>query len=169
MNNPIRQMQLQFDPLQDRLLFRLNTFDKAEYRLWFTRRYTKLLWQALIHTLEKHYVTSAQFHDPHVKSAVLSFQHEQAVSQTDFNTHYYEDTYTYPLGETPVLVSRIALREQNDAHILCLHPESGSGIEFKLDQKTLHSFLKLISESVKKSEWDIVCTLPTASAPTHLN
>lgn len=165
MTNPIRQMQLQFDPLHDRLLFRLNTLDKSEYRLWFTRRYCKILWQALVQLIETQYIPPHS--DPQTKSTLFSFQHEHAVSQTDFGTSYQEDSVKHPLGIEPILVSRVTIKNSTDGNsILCLHPDTGAGIEIKLDSKMLHSLLKLLSEAVKSSDWELNFTLSDEQIPS---
>lgn len=166
MSNPIRQMQIQFDPVHDRLLFRLNTHDKSEYRLWFTRRYCKLLWQALVQLIQTQYIPPHS--DPQTKNTLFSFQHEHAVSQTDFGTNYHEDSVQYPLGEEPVLMSQIQIKNSTDGHsILCLHPTTGAGIEVKLDPKMLHSLLKLLSEAVKNSDWDVNFVVEEQFNPTQ--
>ena len=53
MSEKIHQMQITFVPVQDRLMFRLNTTAQTEFKLWFTRRYVKLLWQVLQQMLKK--------------------------------------------------------------------------------------------------------------------
>ena len=38
---------------QDRILLRISTAEKSEYQLWLTRRFIKVLWGALMITMEK--------------------------------------------------------------------------------------------------------------------
>lgn len=38
---------------QDRILQRIGTAEKSEYQLWLTRRFIKVLWGALMTTMEK--------------------------------------------------------------------------------------------------------------------
>ena len=155
MSEKIHQMQITFVPVQDRLMFRLNTTAQTEFKLWFTRRYVKLLWQVLQQMLKKtQTVVSA---DPQTRQAVLSFQHEQAIARTDFATQYQETPDSRrPLGEEPVLVSKIQVKPGPDnTQVLCLHPEQGQGLEIAFDPTLLHSFCKLLVEGVNKTDWDL--------------
>ena len=47
----INQIQMRFVPLEDRVLWRLNTVDSSGYQFWLTRRYVKLLWPVLLKML----------------------------------------------------------------------------------------------------------------------
>ena len=49
----LHQMQITYVPVEDRLLYRVNTKHRQEFRFWMTRRYVKLLWKGLIDILKK--------------------------------------------------------------------------------------------------------------------
>jgi len=152
----LHQIQLKFVPLEDRLLLLLNTSDKAEFKLWLTRRYVKLLWQTLLQLLEKS-MTHHHYTDPQKTAAILSFQHEQVIKNADFSSQYEQKPQaTMPLGNEPILVSKIQIKQRDDdVQVLCLHPDEGKGIEIALDETLLHSFCKILSEAVKNTEWDL--------------
>ncbi|EIJ42091.1 hypothetical protein BegalDRAFT_1189 [Beggiatoa alba B18LD] len=168
------QMQLSFDPLEDRLQFRVNTHDKAEYRFWFTRRYVRLLWAVLLEML-KEVEASKRYTDPHIQAAVLSFQHENLLQQMDFSKPFENGNQHYPLGKPAVLLSRISRKKREDgSQLLCLHPKEGAGVDLVLSENMLHSLCKMLSETVKIAEWDlrlqITQTFPTPPAyAQHLN
>jgi len=151
----LHQMQISFSPEEDRLFFRFNTTDKNEFRFWFTRRYVKLLWDVLEKLLLKQTQTAYNV-NPKIQKAVLSFQHEQAVAKSDFSTTYVQEEMKTPLGESPVLLSRLQVKmAKNGDPILCFHPEKGNGIELNLDNNLLHSFAKMLISSVSKTDWDL--------------
>lgn len=134
---------------------RIKTSDEAEFRFWLTRRYVKLLWPIVLKMLEADQQIVLQ-DDPAAKSAVLSFQHEKALQQSDFSTRFREEVSTMPLGETPIVLARIQLKQRPDGlNVLCMHPEKGEGIELSMDRMLLHSFSKLLTDAVAVSEWDI--------------
>lgn len=134
---------------------RIKTSDEAEFRFWLTRRYVKLLWPIVLKMLEADQQIVLQ-DDPAAKSAVLSFQHETALQQSDFSTQFREEASIMPLGETPIVLARIQLkRRPNGLNVLCMHPEKGEGIELSMDRMLLHSFSKLLTDAVAVSEWDI--------------
>ncbi|MFC1866801.1 hypothetical protein ACFL0H_01505 [Thermodesulfobacteriota bacterium] len=155
MSQKIRQMQIAFVPIQDRLMFRLRTTAQAEFKLWFTRRYVKLLWPAVQQMLNN--IKSEIISDLHTRQAVISWEHEQVLTQVDFQTQYKEEPeISRPLGEEPVLVSEIQVKHGADnTQMLCLRPEHGQGIEIVFDSTLLHTFCKLLEEGVQKANWDL--------------
>lgn len=175
MNAGIRQMQIRYDALQDRLLFILSSAPDTEFKFWFTRRYVKMLWPLLQRSLERlHSSTTAALRDPLQKQAMLSFHHEQAVSQSNFSAPYQEIPQpTYPLGEEPVLAAKASLlpdKQRAEVYQFSIHPEQGKGVEIRFDGKLLHAFAKLLSDAVAQSGWDLKYrlgggTLPVQQAP----
>lgn len=155
----IQQMQMTFAPEEDRMLFRLNFGDRAraEFRFWMTRRYVKLLWQALLNLLKANLPKEAveKLPDAPSQAGALEVEHKQAVAQADFQTTYQE-SQIFPLGEAPILLVRVAVKAVAEGgHLLCLHPREGQGVEIKLDAKMLHSLCKLVADSAEKAEWDL--------------
>ena len=151
----LKQMRLQYDALEDRLLLRVNTSDQAEYRVWLTRRYVKVLWPVLVKLAESSEQIQLQ-PQPEAKKAILSFQHEKAIQQADFKTAYQENPTSLPLGETPILVAKVAVKQTPQGkRILCMDPLQGPGIELGLGETMLHSFCKLLADTVQKAGWDM--------------
>lgn len=151
----LHQIQIQFVPREDRILLRIKTTDKSEFRFWMTRRYVKLLWPVVVKMLEADQQIQLQENQA-AKSAVLSFQHEKALQKGDFATQFSEDSSNLPLGETPILLAKIQLKRRNDGgNLLCMHPEKGEGIDLGLNEVLLHSFSKLLADAVSVSDWDI--------------
>ena len=68
----------------------------------------------------------------------------------------------YPLGENPVLVSRVRVKTREDGlQLLCMHPDQGQGIELSMDNNLLHSFYKLKKHH---KEEDLHPTIETSTA-----
>lgn len=155
MTQKIHQMQIVFVPIQDRLMFRLRTTAKAEFKLWFTRRCVKLLWHAVQQMLNN--TKSEIISDPNTRQAAISLEHEQVLRQMDFQTRYIEEPeISRPLGEEPVLVSKIQVKQgEENTQVLCLLPEYGQGMEIVFDSTLLHTFCKLLEEGVQKADWDL--------------
>ena len=154
----IHQIQIRHDEAEDRLLLRMSTTDNCEVRFWLTRRFTRLLWKALVQMLEWDRAVKQQV-DPQTRRAVLDIQHEGYSQQGDF-TKQFEEPKEAPrrllLGESPVLLARVQGRKQDDGvHLLSLHPLQGQGIDVTLDAKLLHLFTRLIREQVAKTDWEL--------------
>lgn len=161
----LHQLKLEYHAEHDRLLFRVSTDDGKEVQLWLTRRCVKLLWPALLQMVQASPQVAVQ-PDAEARAALLEFRHEQALSKADFKTPYQEAARERPLGPEPVLVARIQWkRDENGNQVLSLLPLSGQGINLALDENLLHSFCKLVQNSVAKSDWDFSLNLPQAAAP----
>ncbi len=160
--NRIHQMQMSFVPMEDRILFRMSTANKEEFRLWLTRRYVKLLWQVLQDMLNRatleHIAPTA---NPLAREAIKSFEHQRAIANTNFSSQYEEALdMKRPLGATPVLVSRIRVHNTEDSGpVLSMHPEDGHGIEIVMNEQLLHSFIGLLVKTLTTTDWNLPYSL----------
>ena len=78
---------------QDRILQRIGTAEKSEYQLWLTRRFIKVLWGALMTTMEKDTELEKDL-IPEVHDAMLAMQHQEALQTSYFNqTHAIDNRY----------------------------------------------------------------------------
>ena len=175
----MHQMQLTYLATEDRLLFRVNTRARQEFRFWMTRRYTAILWHTLTQLLANRPMTpevpvAPPSADPLVEAAKQEIKHHEVVSQADFKTQYQESTYL-PLGEAPLLLFSVGVKPAPDGQpLLCMHPENGQGIEIVLNEQILHSICKLILDTSTKAEWGLNLvfvpgTGPAPEGPTGLN
>lgn len=150
----IHQFNMQFNPEHDRLIFRLNTTAHEEFRFSLTRRFVKLLWPVLIQLLEKEY-KQREPEKSHLANVLLPYEHQEVVSKADFSKPYAEEDMIYPLGEEPMLLSRIQIKQGSQGDILCLLPTNGSGIELGANPQFIHTFCKLLRDVISRSDWDM--------------
>ena len=171
----MHQMQLSYVSTEDRLLFRLNTKARQEFRFWMTRRYVMILWHSLNQLLAKEEPAAAAavpevpvpaLVDPLVEAAKKEFKHQEFVAQADFKTQYQESTYL-PLGDTPALLFSVGIKPAPDGTaMLCMHPEKGQGIEIVLNEQILHSLCQLIIDTTTKADWRLnLAFLPRGGNP----
>ncbi len=157
-SGPTNQINISFNPLEDRLLLRLATQKgdcQVEFRLWLTRRYVKLLLPVLDKMLEAEEKILTQVFERDRK-AVLEFQKQAALSQTDFKTPYSAEAKETPLGSEPLLVSRIhAGKDKNGRPVLSLKTGDDKGITLGMDPRMIHSTKQLLVEAIRKTAWDI--------------
>ena len=148
------------------MLLRISTRDKAELRLWMTRRVIRLLWGALLKMVEIAPKKDMPI-EADKREAILHFEHQSAVEQADFATPFQEAADSYPLGEEGVLIASMQLRRKpNGAYILKLSPKQGKGVTINLDDKMMHSFMELLIDSSKRAEWDLELRLPASDSTT---
>lgn len=152
MTGAISQMQVLYDPSEDRILFRLNTTSQEQFRFWFTRRYTVLLLQVLKQHLESDPDVSLQG-TPEAKEAVKSFKQEKAVQSANFSQSFKEDANDLPLGQRALLAYRLSYSVKGTILNLSLQPRQGQGITMAINQEINVSFSQLLINAANKGEW----------------
>ena len=151
----ISQIQIKFVATEDRLMLRVSSSDQHEFRFWLTARLVKLLYPALYDALSKSPAVAVQA-SPIGKKEVVAFEHEKAVARTDFKTNFKETDQSFPLGETPILVTKCQLRPQAGGNtVLALAPENGQGIDINLNNDLLHSITKLLADAATSAGWTL--------------
>lgn len=167
----VHQLNITYLPEEDRMHFKINTMDQEEFGFLFTRRFVKMLLPVFVKKFEEE-LTKAVVDTPQSKKAIMEFEHESAVSQTNFTKDYHKAKH-YPLGEAPMLVHAFQMKPgPNNAIILCFIPKDKKGIEIGLDPKTLHSFYQLLTQTVKAAEWNLempFTEMPQTVAPAEKN
>jgi len=99
----IKQFNGNYLPGEDRLMFRFNTQNNSEYRLWLSRRVTLFVLAATEHLVEQRLT---QTHSAPAAKAITQFAQDTAKSQADF-TVQYQVAMHFPLGHDPVLVTDV--------------------------------------------------------------
>jgi len=159
----LHQINIEYQPEQDRLILRISSGDNEEVLLWLTRRCVKLLWPILVNLVRTAPDIVTQSH-PEAKDALLGMRHEAALAKSDFSKPYEAGGRAHPLGEAPILVARIqSKRNDNGTSILTLLPAKGQGINLALDEALLHSLCKLLLTVLGKTDWDLSLQWPQAT------
>ena len=173
----LHQLNLQYDPTQDRLLVRISTTTQVELRLWFTRRLTvgvlPLLRKLVGQQTDKVAALKAQTDasdlpsNPKVREFLSEIERETALKNSDFATPYKAPAVkpaADPKGaarppDDTLLVTEIAMTPLDNAH-LRIKFTGNSGIfaqnqdvQIELDDKLMHGFLHLLEKAYANSQW----------------
>ncbi len=146
---------MEYQPAEDRLLLRINTTDKQEFRLWLTRRFTKQFWDSIIRIVEQ--APDVKKHaDPGVKKAVMAFQQENKVKPENFKKPY-EAAATFPLGEDPVLLTGFAYspKAPNGLPRMAFQTARGLEVALPVNDHIIFSLAKLLSQVGQQTGWDL--------------
>jgi hypothetical protein len=155
MSEALHQLNVTISNEEDRLLLRVSTTAKHEYRLWLTRRFVRALWDLLVKAVERH-AGAAVLGDEEVRKALLSFQHEAAVKGADFKTAYAAAEFDCPFGEKPVLLIGAQLKAGRAGSFeMTLQTIDDRSVSVRLDAKLLHSLCSILSTATKKAEWGL--------------
>jgi hypothetical protein len=164
MSSSLHQLNLSFHPVQDRLLLRMTTAGQAgglaEFRLWLTRRFVRLLWKALEQMLEADAAANAVL-GAEGREALKLFQQSDVLTRADFETPYkQEEVVQTPLGTEPLLVTRFQVtKNAGGSQVMSLQTAEGQGINLSLNTGLIHSLRKLLADKIREAEWDLPCEL----------
>ncbi len=151
----IDQVQIKFVAIEDRLLLRVSSSGDLEFRFWMTRRFVKLIWPALGKMLKETPRIQTQ-PSADAKRELLAFEHEKAVTNSDFDTPYKDTPKILPLGKVPILLVKMQMRHNDDGSmVMSLGPEEGAGIDLALNYGLLHSLVELIGNGARIAEWEL--------------
>jgi hypothetical protein len=161
----LRQLNANYVALEDRVRLSLTTHDGSEFRFWLTRRYFQLLWHALGHVVTR-FAELRAAGDPLLRSALAGYAEAKAMNQADLRTPFAGGT-SFPLGEAPVLLSRVTVGEITAAGTqpLTLRPELGSGIDLALNEELAHVMTNLLRQAAIKAEWGLKLEAAAGDAP----
>jgi hypothetical protein len=100
----IKQFNASYLVNEDRILFRFNTQDQAEYRLWFTRRVTLFILAATAHLLTK---KLEKTHSPDAAKALTEFEKQAILESSKAQKEapqLFESGTQFPIGAEALLV-----------------------------------------------------------------
>jgi hypothetical protein len=163
----LHQINATFVPLEDRIRLMVNTNYGQEFRFWITRRYLGLLWQALAR-ITATFATQRAPTDPLLQSMLADFSAAKAVNEADMKTPYVNGS-EFPLGEDPVLLTRITIgNAPHNQQLLRLLPERGQGIDLTLNDELTHLITNVLRHAATAAEWGIDFEPMPTSGLTHL-
>ena len=150
----ISQMQALYDPEQDRILFRVNSIDKKEFRFWITRRFTILILKVLKDHMDSDPDISTQ-ETPDARQAVKTFKQEKAIQEANFEQKFSEGSNDLPLGEDVLLAFKLTYKVEGESLHMGIQPKSGQGINMVLNRQINSSLMQLIMTAAKKADWKL--------------
>lgn len=154
----IKQFNATYLANDDRLLFRFNTLEDAEFRFWFTRRVTLFILAATSHLVVKNL---EQTHSPEAAKAIAEFEEEAIKANKDqklsAKPEAYEPAGTYPLGADPLLVMDVkcSFEKQGEEDLLSLDLvlPGGANINLKMAGPTLQAMCLLLNQLREHASW----------------
>ena len=162
----IKQLNATYLIHEDRILFRFNTDEAAEFRLWFTRRVSLFILGATAHLYEKQLEKS---HAPETAKAIAQFEQaslEDQISHSDGSgkAEEYQGGTQYPLGADALLVMDVKcqLTNESGADVLSLDfiLPGNANLNLKLDGRMLQALCVLLNHLVVNAQWQTPSQLP---------
>ena len=152
MSEQLHQMNISYNPKEDRLLLRVSSRGGEEFRLWLTRRYTGMLINILKQELAKF------GGEPTLAS---SDETKNMIKAGAFQQGFDEGSGRFPLGESGVLGFRINTGVSGEGVLrLELLPEQGQGISVNLNKTLLYMLHNLITQGIDQAGWNLLNHAP---------
>lgn len=149
------QMQLNHDPVEDRLLLRLALGDR-HLGYWLTRRMLGLLWPVLWGRLESGLEAAAR---QEARQWLLAHRHQQARE-----TQTVAEAPPIELTTLPRLVVTVQHgQDERGQHVLGFLDGAGEGETLTLDDGALHALIRLIHDVAPATGWSLDLGLPQES------
>ena len=163
MADSLHQMTAEYVPAQDRILFRVNTQEKLEYRVWLTRRVVRNLWGAAVKSFEAKPEVTEQPR-PQVKKAMMSMQHQQAVQSSNFKQKHATDTKPAPEANTPLLAVATQITPINDKTLrLTFLTAERKAVNLHLTEDMLHAVCHIMQTASDRAGWDLQLSVGDAT------
>lgn|GEM_PF-610085 len=160
----IHQISIDHDPLEDRVLVRMNTQKKELVEVWLTRKISLQLLPALeklnIELLNRQKDINRPLNDDQSKQHMADLIHHQALENSNFSTPFEQlkDPLT---GTRPLLVTNLQATLLDNEGLkldLCEKIKDNERmLELTLDKNLLQGFKHLLSKAIENSEWKLAC------------
>jgi hypothetical protein len=167
MGNHIHQLNATYVTAEDRILLRLNTTHKEEFRIWLTRRVVRKLARDLggaerrllgLENPEAGYVTPGA-------RAIQEFRREASTADVDFGERFEEGSAGFPFGDAPVLATGCEIQAQEGNATIALALANKRTLNFVLDVRGLHGTLAMLQKAVAHSDWGLGQELESETRP----
>lgn len=162
----LRQLNVSYIDTEDRLLLKMSTSEDEEYRVWCTRRFTRLLMDRLEETFQTEMPGPLAVPEP-ARREVARMQHQQSITEEFFRQPYEAEPAGYPLGEDGLLVTTLKYSKKPDKIVhLFLGDNKGVGITLNLNEHLKHQLYELFTRATEKAGW-YAGRAPEVSAVVH--
>ncbi len=166
----IHQLSVSYEERQDRILLRLNTLDKQEFRFWLTRRMCLRLMPAIDQSVVRLEASQpgVAAPDPSSQKMLTEIKRDAFLQKADFSTPFEAKAEQRPLGEEPLLITDAQLSLQASGGLLMTVQEKSvdaavKSCQLNLQASLVHGLVHLIQQALVKAEWGFT-TAPNVSA-----
>ena len=173
----IHQLSVSFDPLQDRVLLRVNTTTQEELQVWLTRRMVSHVLPILLNIARSTTTAQVTGRDPAADetSPTAGSEHPPpgALGASDFATPY-QPAEKNLLDGAPMLLTDLSIQPQSDGLTLLqlqekIHPEQpGRVVELRLKAQMVQGLTQLLHDIWLQSGWSSVGEVPQRPAGLNL-
>lgn len=173
----IHQLSVSYEERQDRLLLRLNTQDRQEFRFWLTRRMGLRLLPAIDQSVVRMEASQPGVAalDTSSQKMLTEIKRDAFLQKADFSTPFDATAEQNPLGQLPMLITDAQLSLQTGGGLEITFQEKSNDAPVKscqlnLQASLVHGLVHLVQQALVKADWGFTASWVTAAAdaPTSL-
>ena len=146
----IKQFNATYIRQEDRLLFRLNTAEGTEFRLWLTRLMSMSLLGTIRQIIQK---DLERKHNPQVAQVIQEFQEEKIKKTANFKDPYVQAS-KLPLGGDPILVLGFNLAHKEGQFAINFKLHGDKNLNLNLPSQAIQSLGSLLEQMESKAQWN---------------
>jgi hypothetical protein len=146
----ITQFNATYVAEEDRVLFRFNTSQSHEYRLWFTRAVVRSI---LALGAQASVAVLAREHPPEQAKAIAEFKQQAKVEQAQFTT--FVPATNFPLGAEPILIQQARIQLMDKATALELVMPKGQLLTMNLNEDMIAQLRLLLQTIAQRAQWGL--------------
>lgn len=159
----LKQINISYNKVEDRLLLQITNLDDEEIRLWLTYHFTSKILEALNASLTRKDIPKMG-----VQTARQVLQADKAVASEKAVTHtnFRSKSETLPFGKDGKLVTSINVTPGTDFYSLTFGGVDKQSVTIKLPREILLTVIDSIEKKASEAEWlfkNNPTPLPTAS------
>lgn len=155
----IHQIQVRYDPLEDRLLLQIRTRAGEMFSTWLTRRMVARLWPPFLEAVATAPVARHSPRatvSPEAREMLSQVARERPLPQADFETPFEMRPVAEPLGAAPLLPAAMNLaRDPGGGVLLRMREARGRHLELRLGDDLAAALLRLLEKALAASEWGL--------------
>ena len=144
MNDGLQQMTAEYNPQQDRILFRISNELRVEYQVWLTRRLVGMFWGQAVKLF------NAGSESDKVKNAMTSMKHQDVVQTSNFSQKHAAASNT----KSPLLATGMTCGFTPEGSIrMTFHSAEKRDINLDMNEDMLHALCHIIQKCADKAGW----------------
>ena len=150
----ITQLNVTYVAEEDRVLFRFNTHDGQEFRLWLTRATVR---QLLAVGAQASVLAHAAQHALPQAQAIAQFKQQSVEQQARFSE--YKPAAQTPLGEAPLLALKVEMKVETkdgkSGYAIDWTLAGGHQMQLTLDEDLFAKFRMLLATIQDRAQWGL--------------
>lgn len=154
----INQVNFSYSQLEDRLLFRFNTLDKTEFRMWLTRAMSVRLLGQLHQVVRIDLLRERPGLVALDMDAVVKFRREAALVKADYVQSFSSEAVIFPLGQQPILVTDVVMDSSKLVSVVTFQLAVGQGVSLSLNHDLGLAISKLLADVIDGLDWAVGMT-----------